>query len=121
MGEEVRKVQPSNAGAVLVNDSVLAESFRYCRSVARRQAKNFYYSFLVLPPVKRDAMCAVYAFMRYCDDIADSPGAPATKQGFLEAWSRALGAAMKGDCAGSPILPAFRETVERFDIPTRLF
>src|SRR6266478_1391944 len=114
-------MQSSNAAAAVGNNNPLTESFRYCRSVARREAKNFYYSFLVLPPVKRDAMCAVYAFMRYCDDIADSPGAPATKQGYLEAWSGALGAAIQGDCTGSPILPAFRETVERFSIPPRLF
>src|SRR6266516_3721349 len=97
------------------------QSFRYCRSVARREAKNFYYSFLVLPPAKRDALCAVYAFMRYCDDIADSPGAPATKRGFLDAWGSALEAATRGECASSPILPAFRETVERYAIPPVLF
>src|SRR5438067_2037068 len=94
----------------------LAQSYRYCHSVARRQAKNFYYSFLVLPPDKRNALCAVYAFMRYCDDIADSPGAPSTKRGYLEAWGNALTGAMHGDCSGSPILPAFRDTVERFAI-----
>jgi 15-cis-phytoene synthase len=99
----------------------LAESYRYCRSVARREARSFYYSFMVLPAEKRDAMCAVYAFMRYCDDIADSPGAPATKRGFLDAWASALDAATRGECASSPILPAFRETVERYAIPTALF
>src|SRR5438034_7650821 len=114
-------MQLSNGTAAVESDTALAESFRYCRSVARREAKNFYYSFLVLPPEKREAMCAVYAFMRYCDDIADSPGAPATKRGYLEAWSGALAAAMRGDCGSSPILPAFRATVERFEIPPRLF
>jgi len=99
----------------------LARSYQYCHSVARRQAKNFYYSFLVLPPDKRNALCAVYAFMRYCDDIADSPGAPSTKRGYLDAWGSALTGAMHGDCSGSPILPAFRDTVERFAIPARLF
>mgnify|MGYP001220312647 CR=1 FL=1 len=102
-------------------DDELAHSFRYCRGVARREAKNFYYSFLVLPAAKRDALCAVYAFMRYCDDIADSPGAPATKRGFLDAWQAALAAAMRGDCSSHPILPAFRQTVEQFAIPPRLF
>src|SRR5436309_8857261 len=121
MGGEREEMQPSNAGTALGSDSVLADSFRYCRSVARREAKNFYYSFMVLPPAKRDALCAVYAFMRYCDDIADSPGAPATKRGYLDAWQGALAAAMRGECSGHPILPAFRVTVERFAIPARLF
>lgn len=105
----------------MLKDADLARSFRYCHGVARREAKNFYYSFLVLPAAKRDALCAVYAFMRYCDDIADSPGAPATKRGFLDAWQAALAAAMRGDCSGSPILPAFRHTVEQFAIPPALF
>jgi phytoene synthase len=96
-------------------------SFRYCRAVARREAKNFYYSFLVLPAAKRDALCAVYAFMRYCDDIADTPGAPDTKKGYLDAWRDALTSATRGDCSSSPILPAFRATVERYAIPTGLF
>src|SRR5712692_1937997 len=114
-------MQRSPARAVIKRDAALADSFRYCRSVARQQAKNFYYSFLVLPAAKRDALCAVYAFMRYCDDIADSPGAPATKRGYLDAWQGALTAAMRGDCSGNPILPAFRATVERFALPPRLF
>ena len=48
-------------------------SYRYCRYVARKRAKNFYYSFLLLERPQRDAMCAVYAFMRYCDDLSDDP------------------------------------------------
>jgi len=53
----------------------LAQSYAYCRRVARRRAKNFYYSFLLLPARQRNAMCAIYAFMRYCDDLSDEPGA----------------------------------------------
>ncbi|MXX04570.1 MAG: squalene/phytoene synthase family protein [Gemmatimonadetes bacterium] len=49
----------------------LERSYDFCRAVAKSRAKNFYYSFLVLPAEKRRAMCAVYAFMRYCDDIVD--------------------------------------------------
>jgi phytoene synthase len=46
-------------------------AYEHCREIARREAKNFYYSFRVLPKAKSDAMCAVYAFMRRADDIAD--------------------------------------------------
>ncbi|MCY3555536.1 MAG: squalene/phytoene synthase family protein, partial [Gemmatimonadetes bacterium] len=49
----------------------LERSYDFCRAVAKSRAKNFYYSFLVLPAERRRAMCAVYAFMRYCDDIVD--------------------------------------------------
>ena len=59
-----------------VNQS-LEQSYDLCRRIARRTAKNFYYSFLVMPRLKRDAMCAIYAFMRRSDDIADSAANPA--------------------------------------------
>ena len=49
----------------------LTRAYAYCSAVAKREAKNFYYGFLALPPRKRDAMCAMYAFMRRADDIAD--------------------------------------------------
>ncbi len=49
----------------------LAAAYAHCRAVAKREAKNFYYGFVALPPQKRDAMCAMYAFMRRADDIAD--------------------------------------------------
>lgn len=49
----------------------LEEAYQFSRNVARREAKNFYYAFRVLPKAKSDAMCAVYAFMRRADDIAD--------------------------------------------------
>ena len=49
----------------------LAAAYQTCRAIAKREAKNFYYGFMALPPHKRDAMCAVYAFMRRADDISD--------------------------------------------------
>src|SRR6202035_3405914 len=53
------------------NPSQVAVAYSVCRSITRSAAKNFYYAFLVLPLAKRQALCAVYAYMRRCDDIAD--------------------------------------------------
>ena len=53
-----------------------AEAYSICRTIAQREAKNFYYAFRVLPEHKRNAMCAVYAFMRRADDIADDESLP---------------------------------------------
>ncbi len=93
-------------------------SYRYCREVAHKRARNFYYSFVVLPREKRDAMCAVYAFMRYCDDLADDPDLDLNRAEMLERWRRSL----DGDsCDDSLILPAFHDSVERFHIPTDYF
>ena len=49
----------------------LEQAYAFCRRIARSEAKNFYYAFRVLPRAKSDAMCAVYAFMRKADDLAD--------------------------------------------------
>ena len=96
----------------------LAQSYAYCRRVARRRAKNFYYSFLLLPARQRNAMCAIYAFMRYCDDLSDDPGAAREP---LALWRRALEEALAGKFDGFPAWPAFYDTVERYRIPHEYF
>src|SRR5580700_5361453 len=101
----------------------LEESYRYCRRIARRRAKNFYYSFLLLDSQRRASMCAIYAFMRYCDDLSDSPeivGARSASES-LYRWRTDLDRALSGDTGGNPIWPAFRDTVERYKIPHRFF
>jgi phytoene synthase len=96
----------------------LAASYAHCRAVARRRARNFYYSFVLLPAAHRDAMCAVYAFMRYCDDLSDEPGASRQP---LERWRQALERAWQGDYGDDRTLPAFHDTARRFAIPKQYF
>lgn len=96
----------------------LAESYAFCRRVARTRAKNFYYSFLLLTREKHDAMCAIYAFMRYCDDLSDEPGA---SRGALERWRCALVDALGGKFDAYPAWPAFHDTVMRYKIPQEYF
>ena len=59
------------AGNFSPSPSQLALAYSVCRGIARTAAKNFYYAFMVLPRPKRRALCAVYAYMRHCDDITD--------------------------------------------------
>lgn len=89
-------------------------SYRYCESVARRRARNFYYSFLALPAPKRRAMCALYAFMRECDDLSD--GDRASSESLIE-WRAHLDAALDGRLPPHPVWPAFIDTVSRYRIP----
>ncbi len=98
----------------------LIESYKSARDVARSRS-NFYYSFIVLPSAKRRAFCAVYAFMRYCDDISDGEGSAADKSAMLRDWRAQLEAAFSGTLDGNPILPAFRDTVTTFSIPADYF
>jgi phytoene synthase len=96
----------------------LTQSYEYCREVARSRARNFYYSFVLLSPPQRAAMCAVYAFMRYCDDLSDEPGA---NRASIERWRADLDAALAGRDGNHPVWPAFRDAVERFRIPRQYF
>jgi 15-cis-phytoene synthase len=98
----------------------LLASYKSAEAVARSRS-NFYYSFVVLPMEKRRAFCAVYAFMRYCDDISDGDAGVETKRGLLKDWRAQLDAAYAGRIQDSPILPAFRDTVNRFSIPAQYF
>lgn len=99
----------------------LAQSYRYCRSVARRRARNFYYSFLLLPAAQRDAMCAIYAFMRRCDDLSDDPGSAEAARRAIARWREELEAALDGRYSKCPLWPAFHDTVRRFRIPHEYF
>jgi phytoene synthase len=96
----------------------LEESQEYCRAVAKSRAKNFYYSFVLLPPAKKDAMCAMYAFMRYCDDLSDEPGATRSA---MDRWRDALSEALAGRPDESPVWPAFLDAVARYQIPHQYF
>lgn len=104
-----------------IPDDKLERSYRYCRRVSRTRAKNFYYSFLVLPKEKRDAISAVYAFMRYCDDLADDPDVRADRKLMLTRWRESLDKAAQGDYGDDPILPAFHDAMTRFSIPLQYF
>jgi 15-cis-phytoene synthase len=99
----------------------LDSSYAIAETVARTRARNFYYSFVVLPPEKRLALCAVYAFMRYCDDVSDGSGGLDEKRKGLEEWRARLDAAIRGQTGGAPILPAFHDTVRKFSIPGEYF
>ncbi len=94
----------------------LAASYAHCVEVARARAKNFYYSFLVLPEDKRLAMCAVYAFMRECDDLSDEAGATPER---LAAWRADLDSALAGRLPAHPVWPAFADVMRRYRIPPR--
>jgi phytoene synthase len=101
----------------------LQESYAWCEKAARSQAKNFYFSFLLLPAEKRRAMCAIYAFMRYCDDLSDDEGI-ADRASAIAQWRQDLTSALSGGKAASrthPVWPAFVDTVARFHIPHPYF
>jgi len=96
----------------------LEASYAFCRRIARTRARNFYYSFLLLSREQRDAMCAIYAFMRYCDDISEGEGASRES---IDRWRRDLNRALAGEYGDNPLWPAFHDTVQRYQIPCEYF
>jgi phytoene synthase len=99
----------------------LTMAYSVCRGITRANAKNFYYAFLVLPKRKRQALCAVYAFMRRCDDITDDPNlSPEERRYKLDTWLDALHRAQQGEPTDDPILLALTDAQRRYTIPAGL-
>ena len=98
-------------------DRLAAEGARECAHIARTQARTFYYAFLLLPPGRRRAIHAVYAFSRAVDDVADDPAlSAADKLRRLDAHRAGLQAVYAG-LPGTPRLAALADAVARFAIP----
>jgi phytoene synthase len=63
-------------------------------------------------------MCAIYAFMRYCDDISEGEGA---SREAIERWRCDLDRALQGQYGENMLWPAFHDTVQRYHIPCEYF
>jgi phytoene synthase len=98
-----------------------AAAYAACIQIARREAKNFYYAFLALPRAKREAICAVYAFMRHADDISDDESRPrAQRRTNLHAWLEAWHQTAAGQSSSDPVFTALADARLRFNIPLDL-
>jgi 15-cis-phytoene synthase len=99
----------------------LNRAYAVCRAVAKSKAKNFYYAFLALPMPRRNAICAIYAFMRRADDLADDEGLPREERlRRLEEWTAAWRGACQGAETDDPVFIAVCDATERFSIPLSL-
>jgi len=96
-------------------------AYSVCKGITRTAAKNFYYAFTVLPRRKRDALCAVYAFMRQCDDITDDPSLTMPERRLkLDSWLDSLHRAQQGQPTDDAILLALTDAQRRYSIPAGL-
>ncbi|MFZ0315261.1 MAG: phytoene/squalene synthase family protein [Candidatus Korobacteraceae bacterium] len=99
----------------------LRAAYSVCRHIARSAAKNFYYGFLLLPHSKRNALSAVYAFMRHADDLSDDPAIPAEqRRAKLDEWMEALRRVAAGERTDDPVLFALADSQKRFNVPLDL-
>jgi phytoene synthase len=104
-----------------VRSAELTAAYAHCRAVARREAKNFYYAFVALPRHKSDAMCAVYAFMRKADDLADDESISIeARRAAMAAWT-AEWRDSRHTSSEDPVFVAVNDVQARFGISDDLF
>jgi len=105
------------------------EAYRHCREIAHKHGANFSVGFRFLPPTKRRAVYAAYAFCRVADDIADEePSSPRVAEESLEDskarqlddWQRELDACYAG-APTHPITIALADALQHFAIPKSAF
>lgn len=99
----------------------LDQAYAICRDIAKREAKNFYYAFVALPAARRNAICAIYAFMRKADDLADDESISLDqRRRQLDAWLASWRAASQGGETADSVFIATRDATQRFNIPLSL-
>lgn len=101
-------------------DPEVLGAYEYCRDLTKREAKNWYYGFISLPPEKRRAIYAAYAFSRECDDDSDQDGSLPAKRTAIVRTRQRLEDAYSGRTA-DPILLALGDAAQRYDIPKEYF
>ncbi len=106
----------------------VTEAYENCRQVTQRASKTFYWGSIFLPPPKRSAIWAIYAFCRVVDDLVDEAADTTLRVGHLrgsyspaksiDGWRRALEHIYRyGEVGDEPILYAWRDMLERYPVP----
>ena len=133
---EAQHLSRSGRGAAPQLGTIVADSYAECHRIARASHSNFYYAFFLLPKPKRDALAALYAFMRLIDDVSDENQSLLAKQRGLAKWRAAFDEAVTGHSqlfdgnAAMPlpsealygeaeVLPALVDTMQRYKMPAR--
>jgi phytoene synthase len=88
----------------------------YCRQKAAESGSSFYYSFLFLPPPRRRAITALYAFCREVDDVVDEVSDANVARVKLAWWRQEIAAAYAGE-PQHPVARALQSVVREYDVP----
>ncbi len=89
-------------------------------SIEKNKRSNFYYSFLLLPKPKREAINVVYAWCRVADDIVDEEESVSTKRQRLYSWAKEFEHALSGT-SRYPLVNKLSQIIKRFNIPLHHF
>jgi phytoene synthase len=93
---------------------------QYCQNKAARSGSSFYYSFLFLPPERRRAITALYAYCREVDDVVDECSDPEIARTKLAWWRGEIAATFAGS-AQHPVAQALVPVVRAFNLPRHRF
>lgn len=93
---------------------------QYCQDTAAKSGSSFYYSFLFLPPQRRQAITALYAFCRLIDDIVDEIPDADIARVKLNWWRDELDRLFDGK-AQHPVSQALATSIENFNLPKEYF
>src|SRR5690606_860887 len=91
---------------------------QYCQEKAARSGSSFYYAFLFLPPERRRAITALYAFCREVDDIVDECKESSVARMKLSWWRTQVDALYRGE-AEHPVMKALAPHIQPFGIEDR--
>ncbi|GAB2181645.1 presqualene diphosphate synthase HpnD [Denitratisoma sp. agr-D3] len=91
----------------------------YCQQKAAASGSSFYYSFLFLPPERRQAIMALYAFCREVDDVVDECSDPTLARAKLAWWRTEIAGLFAGK-ASHPVTQALGTAIQRFAIDQEL-
>jgi phytoene synthase len=93
---------------------------QYCQEKAARSGSSFYYSFLFLPPERRRAITALYAFCREVDDVVDECTDVDIARSKLAWWRKEIAGTFAGS-AQHPVAQALIPVVRAFNLPQQSF
>ncbi len=99
-----------------MSNSALQSAYTYCRRITFNHAENFPVASIIVPARLRNPICAIYAFARHADDLADVHRDAEA----LERWRRSLHAYPDARRTESPIFLALFDTIRRFRLPLSL-
>ncbi len=92
----------------------------YCQQKTAQSGTSFYYSFMFLPPERRRAITALYAFCREVDDVVDEVSDPELARTKLAWWRTEIGATFAGT-PQHPVAQALRPVVAAYRLPEEHF
>lgn len=98
-----------------VDDALIKKAYEHCESITAKHSRSFHMASALLPPEKRRAARALYAFCRVTDDIVDEGGADCQEQ--LELWRRHV--LTNEPPTDDPIALAWTDARHRYEVPVR--